>query len=221
MALLPVSFGRRPPTRPRSRAAASPASVLSRISDRSNSAKAPSICIIMRPGGVVVSTASVRERKPAPAASIRSRRVSMSLRDRANRSSFQTTTMSPGLSSSRRWCRAGRSRSAHRRRAPPPPDHSQPPSERAVARQGLDRPSWKRAHSRTACCKTPCETPLLCNRFMQLSSLCSVSIASAVAQTKVYASIKSTVGGDMLPPAKKGRGAILARTLIDLEMCVA
>jgi hypothetical protein len=33
---------------------------------RSNSANAPSICIIMRPAGPAVSTASVSERKPAP-----------------------------------------------------------------------------------------------------------------------------------------------------------
>jgi hypothetical protein len=39
-----------------------PAEVRSRIMARSNSAKAPTICIIMRPAGVVVSIASVIRR---------------------------------------------------------------------------------------------------------------------------------------------------------------
>ena len=34
---------------------------------RSNSAKAPTICVIIRPAGVVVSIASVKLRNPAPA----------------------------------------------------------------------------------------------------------------------------------------------------------
>jgi hypothetical protein len=58
------SFFRRPPTRPSARAAARPAEVRSRIMARSNSAKAPTICIIIRPASVVVSTLSVSERKP-------------------------------------------------------------------------------------------------------------------------------------------------------------
>ena len=45
-----------------------PARVRSRTMARSNSAKAPSICIIMRPAGPEVSIASVKERKSAPAA---------------------------------------------------------------------------------------------------------------------------------------------------------
>ena len=61
------SFLRRPPMRPSARAAARPAEVRSRIMARSNSAKEPTICIIMRPAGVVVSMFSVIERKPAPA----------------------------------------------------------------------------------------------------------------------------------------------------------
>src|SRR5690242_9308592 len=47
------SFLRRPPMRPSARAAARPAEVRSRIMARSNSAKAPTICIIIRPAGVV------------------------------------------------------------------------------------------------------------------------------------------------------------------------
>jgi len=42
--------------------------VRSRTMARSNSAKDPSICIIIRPAGVVVSIASVSDRNPAPAA---------------------------------------------------------------------------------------------------------------------------------------------------------
>ena len=46
---------------------ARPLRVRSRSIARSNSAKVPTICIIMRPPGEVVSIASVRLRKPAPA----------------------------------------------------------------------------------------------------------------------------------------------------------
>jgi len=60
--LLRVQFGRATHLDP-----AISALVRSRTIDRSNSAKLPSICIIMRPAAVVVSTASVRLRKPAPA----------------------------------------------------------------------------------------------------------------------------------------------------------
>ena len=60
--LVSSSFLRRPPTRPSALAAASPADVRSRIMARSNSAKAPTICIIIRPAGVVVSMCSVSER---------------------------------------------------------------------------------------------------------------------------------------------------------------
>ena len=50
-----------------------PARVRSRIISRSNSAKEPSICIIMRPAGPDVSIDSVSERNLAPMASMRSR----------------------------------------------------------------------------------------------------------------------------------------------------
>ena len=96
---LAVSLRRRPPTLPSARAAAKPAEVRSRIIARSNSAKAPTICIIMRPADVVVSIASVSDRKPAPAFSIFSKIWIRSFRERESRSSFQVTTTSPG----RRW----------------------------------------------------------------------------------------------------------------------
>src|SRR5947207_9865279 len=51
--------------RPSRRAESRPAFVRSRNIALSNSAKAPTICIIIRPAGVVVSIASVRLRKPA------------------------------------------------------------------------------------------------------------------------------------------------------------
>jgi len=61
--------------------------------------KLPTICIIIRPAGVVVSMFSVTERKPAPASAIRSMMCSTSFSERDSRSSFQTTTVSP----SRNW----------------------------------------------------------------------------------------------------------------------
>ena len=51
------SFGGRPPIRPFWRADSKPALVRSRSMAFSNSANAPSICIIIRPAGVVVSIA--------------------------------------------------------------------------------------------------------------------------------------------------------------------
>jgi hypothetical protein len=55
-----LSLGRRPPMQPRLRAASNPALVRSRRIALSNSAKALTICINMRPGAVVVSIASVK-----------------------------------------------------------------------------------------------------------------------------------------------------------------
>ena len=92
------NFGRRPPVRPCARAVCRPARVRSCTIARSNSAKQPSICIIMRPAGPDVSIASVRERKLAPTASIFSRMCSRSLSERDRRSSFQTTSVSPSRS---------------------------------------------------------------------------------------------------------------------------
>src|SRR3954471_6462978 len=87
-----VSFGCRPPFRPRAVAAFRPARVRSRTMARSNSAKEPSICISMRPAGPEVSIASVSERKRAPTASTLSRMCSRSLSERDRRSSFHTTS---------------------------------------------------------------------------------------------------------------------------------
>ena len=84
----------RPPIRPSALASASPALVRSRIIARSNSAKLPTICMIMQPPGVVVSMASVSDRNPAPAASMRSIKCRRSLSERVSRSSLQTTTVS-------------------------------------------------------------------------------------------------------------------------------
>ena len=118
------SFFRRPAMRPSALAAARPADVRSRIIARSNSAKAPTICIIIRPAGVVVSIFSVIERNPAPAFPIRSMMCSTSFKDRDSRSSFQTTTVSPSRRWSRRRCSSGRSHrppdavSSNRRRQP-------------------------------------------------------------------------------------------------------
>src|SRR5271165_3720639 len=61
------SFLRRPPTRPSARAI-----VRLRIIARSNSANDPTICIVIRPAGVVVSMFSVIDRTPASALPIRS-----------------------------------------------------------------------------------------------------------------------------------------------------
>jgi hypothetical protein len=58
------SFLRLPPAPPSARATARPAEVRLRITARSNSANEPTICIIMRPAGVVVSMLSVIDRKP-------------------------------------------------------------------------------------------------------------------------------------------------------------
>ena len=63
-----VSFGRRPPTFPCSRACAKPILARSRTINLSNSANEPSICIILRPAGVLVSMASVKEQNLAPTA---------------------------------------------------------------------------------------------------------------------------------------------------------
>ena len=90
-----VIFGLRPGTRPWVRASRRPARVRSRIISRSNSAKEPSICIIMRPAGPEVSIDSVSERNLPPVASMRSRMTSRSLSERDSRSSFHTTSVSP------------------------------------------------------------------------------------------------------------------------------
>jgi len=104
-----LSFGRRPPMRPCLRALSRPALVRSRSIARSNSAKAPSICIIIRPAGLVVSIASLKLLNPAFASAICSIIVRTSRSERESRSSFQTTSTSPFRSWSRSRCSSGRS----------------------------------------------------------------------------------------------------------------
>jgi hypothetical protein len=82
----------------RTRAAASPALVRSRIRSRSNSARAAKTWKTSLPPGVVVSIASCRLRNPIPCSASP---VTVSTRcrsDRPRRSSFQTTRVSPGRS---------------------------------------------------------------------------------------------------------------------------
>lgn len=69
---------------------AKPADLRSRIIARSNSAKQPTLCIIMGPAGVFVSILSVTERKPAPATTIRSMMQGAPLNDQGSRSSCPT-----------------------------------------------------------------------------------------------------------------------------------
>jgi hypothetical protein len=105
----PVITGGRPPCRPRTRAAASPALVRSRIRSRSNSASAANTWKTSLPPGVVVSIASWRLQNPTPR-SASPVTVSTKWRsDRPSRSSFQTTRVSPGRSWSRSCSRVGRS----------------------------------------------------------------------------------------------------------------
>jgi hypothetical protein len=80
--------------RPSWRAASNPALVHSLSMARSNSANAPTICIIIRPAGVVVSIASDKLRNPALASASRSMMVKTSRSERESRSSFQTTSTS-------------------------------------------------------------------------------------------------------------------------------
>jgi len=84
-----------PPIRPASRVPSGPALVRSLSIALSNSAKAPSIRIIIRPAVVVVSMPSVKLRNPAPVYPSLSIIVSTSRSDQDSRSSFQATSTSP------------------------------------------------------------------------------------------------------------------------------
>nr|AUH15964.1 hypothetical protein PCOV5_00028 [Escherichia coli]AUH16367.1 hypothetical protein PCOV7_00120 [Escherichia coli]AUH16919.1 hypothetical protein PCOV13_00032 [Escherichia coli]AUH17347.1 hypothetical protein PCOV16_00072 [Escherichia coli]AUH17424.1 hypothetical protein PCOV17_00027 [Escherichia coli] len=101
-----VTTGFRPPFLPRAAAAVNPALVRSRIKSRSNWPSAPNTWKMSRPPGVVVSMASVRERKPTPRASsapIVSIRCGI---ERPSRSSRQTASTSPsrrGTVANSRW----------------------------------------------------------------------------------------------------------------------
>ncbi len=85
-------------TRPCSLAAAKPARVRSTISSRSISARALITWKKKRPAGVLVSMLSVRLRKFTPRACSSDTSVIRSRTLRPSRSSFQTTSTSPGLS---------------------------------------------------------------------------------------------------------------------------
>src|SRR5271163_1162384 len=90
-----VTTGLRPPWRPRTAAASRPARVRSRMRSRPNCPSAPKIWKTSLPPGVVVSIASVSERKLTPRAS---RAFTVSIRcgnDRPRRSSFHTVRISP------------------------------------------------------------------------------------------------------------------------------
>ncbi len=86
-----------PPTFPLALAAANPALVRSRIRSRSNSASAPIRWKISFPEGVVVSICSVRlMNEMSRSLSLLSSSIKC-LRERPARSSFHTTSVSPGL----------------------------------------------------------------------------------------------------------------------------
>ncbi len=90
--------GRRPSLMPCFFAAAKPARVRSMIRERSNSESAAMICSTKRPPALSVSMGSERERKLTPRLP---RSAIVSTRwdsDRPRRSSFQTTSVSPGRS---------------------------------------------------------------------------------------------------------------------------
>jgi hypothetical protein len=93
--LVPAQHRRRPPWRPRARAAASPAAVRSRIRTRSNSARDADVEDQLA-AGVAVSITSWRLQNPMPR-SARPVTVSTTCRgDLPSRSSFRTTRVSPG-----------------------------------------------------------------------------------------------------------------------------
>jgi hypothetical protein len=84
-----------PSMEPRLRAASNPAFVRSRSIALSNSANAPTICIIIRPGAVVVSIASPKLLNPASASLIRSMIIRRSRSERESRSRRETMRTSP------------------------------------------------------------------------------------------------------------------------------
>ena len=103
--------GFRPPFRPRARAACNPAIVLSRIRSCSNSARAPRIWNTKRPPELVVSMDSVNDLKPISRSWSSWTISTRSFSERASRSSFQTTRISPFRSVRRHCDSSGRSRS--------------------------------------------------------------------------------------------------------------
>jgi mercuric reductase len=110
--LAAVILNGRPPFRPRARADAKPAMVRSAINSRSNSANAAKMPKTSLPAAVVVSMAApwpVNTLRPMPRA-VRSCTVLMRWRkSRPSRSSFHTTSVSPGRSAFRQLTKPGRS----------------------------------------------------------------------------------------------------------------
>ena len=106
----PVSFGRRPGLRPAARATAGPAAVRPLRLPRSSPARPPIIPAAAWPSGVVVSSASLRLRRPAPAAATCCMRRTTSGRDRPRHANAGTTTTSPGCKASSTLRNSGCSR---------------------------------------------------------------------------------------------------------------
>ncbi len=100
---------RRPPVRPRARAAANPALVRSQIRCRSNSANPAAIVKNNRPDAVDVSKPSITLLKFAPAACISSMQSSKCRVDRPMRSSRQTVSVSPDRNDAIARSNSGRS----------------------------------------------------------------------------------------------------------------
>ena len=90
-----LSFGLRPPLRPRARAAANPALVRSRIRLCSNSASAPKMWKMSFPPVLVVSMLSVSERNPTDRSSSLWIISTRFFNERPRRSSLQTIRVSP------------------------------------------------------------------------------------------------------------------------------
>ena len=74
----------------------------------SSSASIPTICYMARPVGVVVSMASVSDRKATPRTFRSSRRLIKSRSERPSRSSFQTISVSSLASALRHFANSGR-----------------------------------------------------------------------------------------------------------------
>ena len=94
-----VSFGRRPPARPRARAAARPSRVLATISSRCNSASTDSMPNMARPSTVVVSMPCSVTFRPMPRPRSSAPRVIRCSTERDSRSRRVMTSVSPSRNS--------------------------------------------------------------------------------------------------------------------------
>lgn len=104
-----VMVGGRPPTRPRRRAAASPAVTRSLVKARSYWASAPKTWNSSSPDAVVVSIPSVSDRKATCLSFSVFTMESRCGNERPSRSSFHTTSTSPGRTNSSAFVNAFRS----------------------------------------------------------------------------------------------------------------